>query len=105
VDVRPEPPDDDDTPQLSDAVWKLAEICWVKDPKRRPTASAVCDTIRIHYLSVMGRGCLCLAYTYGNPRIWAFERHMEGTLAMIFKSNNTEFCAVSPDGKWIAARN
>ena len=45
MDVRPEPPDDDDTPQLSDAVWKLAEICWVKDPKRRPTASAVCDTI------------------------------------------------------------
>src|ERR1700692_1841592 len=53
----------------------------------------------------MGRGCLCLAYTYENPRIWAFDRHMEGTLAMIFKSNSTEFCAVSPDGKWIAARN
>ena len=44
-DVRPERPEDDETPHLSDAVWALAEQCWVKDPKQRPTAVAVCDTI------------------------------------------------------------
>jgi serine/threonine protein kinase len=44
-DVRPERPEDDETPHLSDAVWALAEQCWVKDPKQRPTAIAVCDTI------------------------------------------------------------
>lgn len=48
-DVRPERPDDEDdegsTPQLTDAVWELAEQCWVKDPKQRPTAGALCDTI------------------------------------------------------------
>ena len=43
--VRPERPDDEDAPQLSDAIWELAERCWVKNPKQRPTAGAVCDTI------------------------------------------------------------
>jgi serine/threonine protein kinase len=42
--VRPERPDDDSAPQLSDVVWKLAERCWVKDPKSRPTARTICDT-------------------------------------------------------------
>ena len=44
-DVRPEHPEDDETPHLSDAVWALAEQCWVKDPKQRLTAIAVCNTI------------------------------------------------------------
>jgi hypothetical protein len=43
--VRPEWPDDEDAPQLSDAIWGLAENCWVKVPKDRPTASAVCDIL------------------------------------------------------------
>ena len=42
-DVRPEQPDHEDVPQLSDEVWELAEKCWVKNPISRPTASAVCD--------------------------------------------------------------
>jgi len=42
-DVRPECPDAEDS-QLSDAVWRLAEKCWVKDPKDRPTANVICDT-------------------------------------------------------------
>jgi hypothetical protein len=47
--VRPERPDDEDAPQLSDAVWKLAEKCWAKDPKHRPTADTVCNIIsRLH---------------------------------------------------------
>jgi len=43
--VRPERPDDEDAPQLSDALWELVEKCWVKDPKSRPTANAVCNTL------------------------------------------------------------
>jgi WD40 repeat protein len=44
-DVRPERPDIEDAPQLSDAIWTLAEKCWVTDPKQRPTAGAVCDLL------------------------------------------------------------
>jgi WD40 repeat protein len=44
-DIRPERPDDEDAPQLSDALWELAEKCWVKNPKLRPTSSVVCDTL------------------------------------------------------------
>jgi WD40 repeat protein len=43
--VRPERPDVEDAPHLSDAIWKLAETCWVKDPTKRPTASAVSHTL------------------------------------------------------------
>jgi WD40 repeat protein len=43
--VRPERPDDDDAPQLSDAIWELAKACWIKEPKKRPTAAALCTTI------------------------------------------------------------
>jgi len=42
-DVRPGRPDDEDAPQLSDAIWELAEDCWARVPKDRLTASAVCD--------------------------------------------------------------
>jgi WD40 repeat protein len=44
-DVRPERPDEESAPQLSDAIWELVDQCWVKDPKHRPTANAVCDAI------------------------------------------------------------
>jgi WD40 repeat protein len=43
--VRPERPDNEDAPQLSDAIWELAEKCWLKVPKDRLTASAVCDIL------------------------------------------------------------
>ena len=44
-DVRPELPEDEDAPNFPDAVWKLAEACWVKDPRRRPSANDVCNII------------------------------------------------------------
>jgi hypothetical protein len=44
-DVRPEQPDADEAPQLTDDVWQLAEQCWVKDPKARPDIKTVCDII------------------------------------------------------------
>jgi WD40 repeat protein len=43
--IRPERPDDEDVPQLSDAVWELAKSCWIKEPKERPTAAALCTTV------------------------------------------------------------
>lgn len=45
--VRPERPKNEDAPHLSDAMWELMEECWAKDPKHRPIANTVCDTISI----------------------------------------------------------
>jgi copper chaperone CopZ len=45
MDVRPERPGDNDSSEISDSLWSLAEICWAKDPQRRPTALTACDTI------------------------------------------------------------
>jgi WD40 repeat protein len=44
-DVRPERPSKNEAPQLTDAVWHLANKCWVKNPARRPDSNAVRDTI------------------------------------------------------------
>jgi WD40 repeat protein len=44
-DLRPERPDAEDAPHLLDAIWDLAEKCWVRDPKYRPTAIGVCDIV------------------------------------------------------------
>jgi WD40 repeat protein len=43
--VRPERPDDEEAPQLSDGIWELAEACWVKNAKERPTAATLCTTV------------------------------------------------------------
>jgi WD40 repeat protein len=43
--VRPERPDDEEAPQLSDRIWDLAETCWVKNAKERPTAATLCTTV------------------------------------------------------------
>jgi len=44
-DHRPERPSMEDAPNLSTEIWELAEKCWVKDPKKRPVAGVVTDTI------------------------------------------------------------
>ncbi|KAF8887344.1 kinase-like domain-containing protein [Infundibulicybe gibba] len=41
--VRPEKPDEEDAPDLSDELWALAEACWVKAARERPDAVTVCD--------------------------------------------------------------
>ena len=46
---RPERPDQAKAPQLTDALWRLAERCWQKDPASRPNANAICDDI-LHQL-------------------------------------------------------
>ncbi|KAJ7916249.1 kinase-like domain-containing protein [Mycena leptocephala] len=45
--VRPDRPDEDECPGLGDAIWDLAERCWDKDPKVRPTARQLHDEIKI----------------------------------------------------------
>lgn len=43
--MRPERPDEDEAPTLSNEVWELAESCWAKEPSSRPTADAACETL------------------------------------------------------------
>jgi hypothetical protein len=44
--VRPQRPGDGEPFKISNGLWSLAEFCWAHDPQKRPTALAVCDTIR-----------------------------------------------------------
>ena len=44
-DIRPERPDGDEAPQLADDSWRLAELCWQRDPVSRPNIGIVCDTM------------------------------------------------------------
>ncbi|KAJ7714809.1 kinase-like domain-containing protein [Mycena metata] len=43
--VRPRRPSSDEAPRLDDSVWELAERCWVADPKARPAATDLHDSI------------------------------------------------------------
>ncbi|KAJ6523841.1 kinase-like protein, partial [Mycena capillaripes] len=43
--IRPERPDHDDVPKLSDSLWTLAEQCWLPDPTARPSAGQIHDLI------------------------------------------------------------
>lgn len=43
--VRPQRPDVDAAPQLTDEVWQLVERCWTPDSRRRPISDAICDII------------------------------------------------------------
>ncbi|KAF7333378.1 Kinase-like protein [Mycena venus] len=45
--VRPERPDEDECPRMNDDLWDLAERCWNKDAKARPTARQIHDKIKI----------------------------------------------------------
>ncbi|KAF8177287.1 kinase-like protein, partial [Mycena galopus ATCC 62051] len=41
IGVRPERPDEDECPRMTDGIWSLAERCWNKDAKARPTARQI----------------------------------------------------------------
>ncbi|KAJ6489906.1 kinase-like domain-containing protein, partial [Mycena sanguinolenta] len=47
IGVRPERPEEDEFPRMTDGIWDLAERCWNKDAKARPTARQIHDTIKI----------------------------------------------------------
>ncbi|KAJ7607963.1 kinase-like protein, partial [Roridomyces roridus] len=40
-DVRPEQPEEDEFPNFTGSIWGLAEHCWQKNPKDRPTAQQI----------------------------------------------------------------
>jgi hypothetical protein len=44
-DVRPEQPDEDDAPQMTEDAWELAVRCWAKDSRARPNINIVCDAM------------------------------------------------------------
>ncbi|KAF7358835.1 Kinase-like protein [Mycena sanguinolenta] len=44
--VRPDRPDEDECPRMNDGIWGLAERCWAKDAKVRPTARQLHDSIK-----------------------------------------------------------
>jgi WD40 repeat protein len=88
-DVRPERPDDEDAPQLSDAVWELAERCWVKDPKLRPIASAVCDTL----LHLLETAAISQPQLSNLPQNLTLRGHTNWVVCATF----------SPDGKYIVS--
>ncbi|KAJ6451383.1 hypothetical protein C8R47DRAFT_1204533 [Mycena vitilis] len=43
--IRPPRPDAEDAPKLNEQVWTLAELCWLHDPKARPLASTLRETV------------------------------------------------------------
>lgn len=45
LNVRPERPEDDEAPQLSNNMWGLAEKCWIGDRTQRPKAGDLCRII------------------------------------------------------------
>jgi hypothetical protein len=51
--VRPDRPEEDECPRMSDGIWDLAEQCWNKDPKARPTARQIHDTIQLLMMSLL----------------------------------------------------
>jgi WD40 repeat protein len=103
-DVRPERPDEEDAPQLSDVIWGLAEKCWVKEAKDRPTASAVCD-ILCHLLDTA-----VIAQAAASPSshliAQASPLHPPSLAPNLTLQGHTDWvvCATfSPDGKYIVS--
>ena len=45
-DIRPERPELEDAPGLTNEIWNLAEQCWRKDAKERPDAGTICGALR-----------------------------------------------------------
>ncbi|KZP06260.1 kinase-like protein [Athelia psychrophila] len=44
--VRPEKPSPDDgAPHLTDEIWALAERCWTQEPRNRPLANDICNSL------------------------------------------------------------
>jgi WD40 repeat protein len=75
---------------LTDAIWGLAETCWVKDPQHRPTASAVCTTLS-HLSSIPRSTPISPSRPSNPPRHLVIRGHTAIVRSAVF----------SPDGKHI----
>jgi hypothetical protein len=42
---KPKKPGEDEAPKMEDDIWELAQGCWVKEPRLRPTAPCLCENI------------------------------------------------------------
>ncbi|KAK7064891.1 kinase-like protein [Favolaschia claudopus] len=68
--TRPQRPDPDDCPRMTDDIWNLAVRCWDKDPHMRPTARQIHDSI-ILLTTGSARGG-----AQRNPSIIPVKRHV-----------------------------
>ncbi|KAJ7644865.1 kinase-like domain-containing protein [Roridomyces roridus] len=55
LDVRPERPEEEECPQLTNGIWDLAEQCWRKDARSRPAARQVHDMVKILMTRQVGK--------------------------------------------------
>jgi len=111
-DIRPERPDNEDAPWLSDAVWELTEKCWVKDPKHRPTAGAVCHTLS-HLLAAPAIAQPVLVTSPSHPSSLPYAPvkasppprtlNPPSNLTMRGHTNRVYCATISPDGKYIVS--
>ncbi|KAF7350710.1 Kinase-like protein [Mycena sanguinolenta] len=68
-DVRPERPEQDECPRMNDGIWHLAECCWNKDAKARPTARQIHDTIKRLMLGYSREPVVAALFGQTSPRI------------------------------------
>ena len=99
-DVRPEWPDNEDVFKLSNGAWELAEKCWVKDPKSRPTASAVCNILSHLLAAITVAQPTPILPTPGQEGL--SQRLILSNLRMKGHTGTITSSTFSPDGKCIA---
>jgi hypothetical protein len=83
-DIRPQRPNIDEAPQMTDVLWRLAENCWAKSPTARPNAKVVCDTIFHQFTTVRPIDAIdsprpCASPTLGPTTIAAGNQDIPGT--------------------------
>jgi|ERR1700722_1072629 len=85
-DIRPQRPNIDEAPQITDGLWQLAESCWAKSPTARPNANGVCDTIlhqlrdtTVHHIDAIDSPRPCASPTLGQTTIAVGNQNIPGT--------------------------